>query len=92
MSKPCVIRDDAFYRMWFSCRGDTYRIGYAESEDGVSWERMDERAGIDVSSSGWDSESIEYPCVFDHKGRRFMLYNGNNYGLTGFGLAILDKE
>jgi hypothetical protein len=29
-----------------------------------------------------------YPCVFDHFGTRYMLYNGNGYGATGFGLAI----
>ena len=44
---------------------------------------------IDVSKQGWDSEMIEYPHVFDHKGKRHMLYNGNNYGKTGFGLAVL---
>ena len=78
--------------MWFSCRGRTYRIGYAESADGRSWLRADERAGIGVSESGWDSESIEYPHVFDHGGRRYMLYNGNGYGKTGFGLAVLESD
>jgi hypothetical protein len=34
---------------------------------------------------------IEYPFVFDHKGQRYMLYNGNDYGKTGFGLAILEQ-
>ena len=44
--------------------------------------------GIDVSSSGWDSEMIEYAYVFNHKGRKYMLYNGNNYGYDGIGLAV----
>ena len=35
---------------------------------------------------------IEYPFVFDHKGQRFMLYNGNGYGKTGFGMAVLTNE
>ena len=46
---------------------------------------------IDVSNDGWDSEMICYPYVFDHKGKRYMLYNGNDYGKKGFGLAILIK-
>ena len=75
--------------MWYSHRGGAYRIGYAESEDGKSWERMDNTVGITTSASGWDSEMIEYPYVFDHKGTRYMLYNGNGYGKTGFGLAAL---
>ena len=35
---------------------------------------------------------IEYPHVFDHNGKRHMLYNGNNYGKTGFGLAVLENN
>lgn len=90
ISRPCVIRDQNKWRMWYSCRGKSYRIGYAESEDGRQWQRLDALAGIDVSLSGWDSEMIEYPFVFDHNGQRYMLYNGNGYGKTGFGLAELE--
>ncbi|WP_454764699.1 hypothetical protein [Cupriavidus campinensis] len=90
ISRPSVIRDADKWRMWYSHRGSAYRIGYAESDDGVRWSRHDGEIGIDVSASGWDSEMIEYPFVFDHAGRRYMLYNGNGYGATGFGLAILD--
>jgi len=89
ISRPCVIRDSDHYKMWYSYRGESYRIGYAESADGIHWERKDDEVGIDVSESGWDSEMIEYPFVFDHKGKRYMLYNGNGYGMTGLGLAEL---
>jgi len=89
ISRPCVIRDGNVYRMWYSYRGDSYRIGYAESKDGIHWQRLDALAGIDVSAEGWDSEMVEYPYVFDHQGRRLMLYNGNGYGASGFGLAEL---
>jgi len=76
--------------MWYSYRGSKYRIGYAESKDGISWIRKDSEVGIDVSSSGWDSDMIEYPHVFDHGGQLYMLYNGNGYGKTGIGLAVLE--
>ena len=88
--KPCVLKDGDTYKMWYSHRGLTYRIGYAESKDGVHWDRLDSLAGIDVSPDGWDSEMIEYPFVFDHGGRRYLLYAGNGFGNTGFGVAILD--
>jgi hypothetical protein len=78
--------------MWYSFRGQAYRIGYAESEDGRQWKRLDSHVGIDVSTTGWDSEMIEYPFVFDHKGQRYMLYNGNGFGKTGFGLAVLEQN
>jgi len=92
ISRPSVIRDAEGYKMWYSYRGTSYRIGYAESADGIRWTRKDEQAGIDVSDSGWDAEMIEYPCVFDHEGARYMLYNGNGYGKTGVGLAVWDGE
>ena len=86
-ARPCVIRDADAYRMWYAVRGDRYRIGYAESADGETWTRRDREGGLDASGSGWDGEMVEYPFVFDWRGVRFMLYNGNDYGRTGVGLA-----
>lgn len=91
ISRPSVIHDEGGWKMWYSYRGLAYSIGYAESHDGKRWERLDHKVGIAVSSTGWDSEMIEYPFVFDHKGQRFMLYNGNGYGKTGFGLAVWEQ-
>lgn len=95
LSKPVVLKDNETYRMWYSYRssnkGETYRIGYAESPDGFTWKRADETVDLDVSAEGWDGEMICYPFVFDYKGKRLMLYNGNGYGRTGFGLAELEK-
>ncbi len=88
ISRPCVIKDGDVYRMWYASRGNSYRIGYAESADGLAWRRKDEESGIDVSPSGWDSEMLAYPYVFKHEGDYYMLYNGNGYGKTGIGLAI----
>ena len=91
ISRPCVLKDGPLYRMWFAHRGTGYRIGYAESPDGLTWERGPEPQGIGTSASGWDDEMICYPYVFDHEGRRYMLYNGNSFGRTGFGIAVLEQ-
>ena len=88
ISRPFVIKENSLYKMWYSYRGKSYRIGYAESTDAIHWTRKDDEAGIDVSKDGWDSEMICYPFLFDHNGKRFMIYNGNAYGKTGFGLAV----
>ena len=88
LGRASVIKEKGTYRMWYSYSTKNYRIGYAESKNGKTWKRMDKLAGISVSSSGWDSVSIEYPFVFTEKGKKFMLYNGNNYGMTGFGYAV----
>lgn len=94
-SRPTVVRDSSGLHMWFSFRsgaGETYRIGYAYSDDGAAWELRNDAAGIDVSNDGWDSEMIEYPFVLDHAGERYMFYNGNGYGRTGFGIAVLAHD
>ena len=95
-SRPSLARDaQGGHEMWFSYRsgtGEKYRIGHAVSKDGKAWKLALEEVGIDVSADGWDSEMIEYPFVFDYKGQRYMLYDGNGYGKTGFGLAVLVKN
>jgi hypothetical protein len=86
LSRPCVVRDSDCYRMWFSVRGEYYRLGYAESPDGLVWERDDSRAGIDPTPGEWDSATA-YPAVFDYGGLRYMLYSGEGYGRSGIGYA-----
>jgi hypothetical protein len=90
LARPCVMKEDGIYKMWYAYKGESYRIGYAESRDGFEWMRLDSEAGIDVSSTGWDSQMIEYAYVFNHKQKKIMLYNGNDYGKDGIGLAIAE--
>jgi hypothetical protein len=99
--RACVLKDKDTYKMWYAHRNlqnyredkqNSYRIGYAESEDGMEWIRKDSKVGIDVSDSGWDEEMIEYPFVYDYQGKRYMIYNGNTFGKTGFGYAVLEDE
>ncbi|MDI9407959.1 MAG: glycosylase [Candidatus Pacebacteria bacterium] len=88
------------YHMFFSYRHSVdfrnqakgYRIGYAVSTDLIHWKRSDSRVGITVSDSGWDSEMIAYPHVFALDGQVYMLYQGNGFGIDGFGLARLEGE
>ncbi len=89
IARVSILKEKNIYKMWYPYAIDSYRIGYAESSDGIIWERKDEEVGMDVSVSGWDSEMIEYPFVFQHGNTKLMIYNGNNYGKTGFGYAIL---
>jgi hypothetical protein len=93
-SRPSLVaNDDGDFGMWFSYRsgaGEKYRIGYARSCDRVNWVLDLSQSGIDVSNIGWDSEMIEYPFVFKHNEVQYMLYNGNGYGRTGFGLAAIE--
>jgi hypothetical protein len=98
ISRPSVMIENGIYKMWYSYRAiddyrenklRSYRIGYAESTDGIKWERLDDQAGIDISLQGWDSLMIEYPLVMNHLGEKIMFYNGNGFGASGFGYAQL---
>lgn len=96
---PTVCHHGGRYHMYFCYRqahgfrtdpSAGYRIGYAWSDDMVRWTRDDTAAGIGVSGTGeWDSDMQCYPHVFESDGKLFMLYNGNNFGRFGFGLAQL---
>jgi predicted GH43/DUF377 family glycosyl hydrolase len=99
-ASPDVFFYDGKYNMFFcymvtpDFRFDskkTYRIGYASSGDLINWERNDSMAGIDISDTGWDSEMIAYPHVFELDGNIYMLYLGNQVGKYGFGLAQLKR-
>jgi predicted GH43/DUF377 family glycosyl hydrolase len=95
IGRPWVIKDGDVYKMWYSIRSRAkigYRIGFADSPDGLTWTRKDEEVGIAPSPEGWDSEMICHPCVVDTNGRRYLFYNGNRHGLTGFGYAELEQD
>jgi predicted GH43/DUF377 family glycosyl hydrolase len=91
--RPYVTKVNDLYKMHYSIRRRSvgYRLGYAESQDGIRWTRKDDLLGLDVSEQGWDSEAIMYSAVIEVKGNTYMFYNGNDFGGSGFGLAILDK-
>jgi hypothetical protein len=92
VSRASVLKENGIYKMWYcyAIGAGGYRIGYAESGDGVAFERMDDKVGIDVSEQGWDSEMVCYPHVFVHNGQKIMLYCGNGYGRSGFGYAVME--
>ena len=94
-SRPTILKSDIDdWHMWFSYRGGNgvpYRIGHAASTDGTNWALSLNCNKLDVSPDGWDSQMVEYPFVFTHKGTILMLYNGNGYGQSGFGMAILER-
>ncbi len=68
-----------------------YRIGYAYSDDVSHWTRDDGHVGINVSADDWDSDMQCYPHVFRCDQSIYMLYNGNEFGRYGFGIAVLEQ-
>jgi hypothetical protein len=97
---PTAFNCDGRWHMYFCYRHATdfrsnaaraYRLGYAYSDDLRQWKRDDASAGIDVSADGWDSEMQCYPHVFWCGNQVYMLYNGNAFGRSGFGVARLER-
>jgi hypothetical protein len=95
---PTVITIENRHHMFFCYResfdfrktaGRGYRIGHAWSDDLINWTRDDENLVLDGSIAEWDGEMQCYPHVFESDNKIFMLYNGNEFGRYGFGLAEL---
>lgn len=91
IARPWIVREGAVYRAWFAYgAGRGYRIGYAESLDGIRFVRRDEEIAFRYSGQGFDDEATAHPAVVCCKGRWYMFYNGNGYGRDGIGLAVAE--
>lgn len=95
---PTVLFQGGRHHMLFCYRHATdfrtnptraYRLAHASSSDLVHWER-DNSPVLPVGASGeWDSDMQCYPHLFRMEDTVYLLYNGNEFGRFGFGLARL---
>ena len=95
VARPSVLYENKIYKMWFCYEKKVgrYKIGYAESVDGINWKRNDKKANIYPGKNNEiDSKMIAYPHVIKHKGLKYMFYNGNEYGKDGVCLAVETKN
>lgn len=99
IGKPCVYKSNEIYKMIYSYRNSdgyrkdttkSYRLGYAESKDGLKWKRLDERIDFKSNTNEWEDIMQEYSSTYVHNGIRYLVYNGNGFGESGFGYAILE--
>lgn len=96
---PSVVKVRDKWFMFFSFRDtfgfrehgeNAYRLGLAVSNDLLEWRRLD--VDFEHLRSNWNSEMMCYPNVHVHDGHLYILYNGNKFGRSGFGLAILHED
>ena len=96
LGRPCVIAHPrGGFRMFYSVRRrslEAYRLGYAESMDGRTWNRMDDQLNLDVTPGSFDSDAIMYAAPLTVDGKLYLFYNGNNFGRDGFAVAVLEAE
>lgn len=96
---PTIIKVDNLYHMFFCYRQSFdfranrdrgYKIGHAWSSDLLTWTRGSENPLVHGEPGEWDSDMLCYPHVFECDGKIYLLYNGNEFGRYGFGLAVWD--
>jgi hypothetical protein len=88
-ARPSVIYEDNLYKMWYCYRGsldyrngfDSYQIGYAESQDGISWVRKDNE--INITTNQYNTKMKCYPNVLKTSTDTLLFYNGNSFGEDG---------
>ena len=86
---PTVLFDGSNYHMWYQgYNGSSRRIGYATSEDGVTWTKSESNPVVDLGPSGsWDSSELRSPFVILDGELYRMWYTGSNGSDQRFGYA-----
>jgi hypothetical protein len=97
---PSVVAINGRYHMFFCFRESSdfrtnaarsYRIGHAHSNDLKNWVRDDKTPSLAPSRGEWDSDMQCYPNAFECDEKIYLLYNGNEFGRFGFGIAVLEQ-
>lgn len=96
IGRPCVFKESGKYKMFYSIRNANgyrtdklaaYKIAYSESVDGLSWQRKQFLFQSETAIP-WAQKMQEYASFYSFKGNRFLLFNGDGFGYTGFGYAM----
>jgi len=87
-----VIVRDGVYQMWYAAMPNSatgisnVSVGYAESDDGLSWTRRPEP--VLEPTSGWESSRLNHPSVRFDGARYQMWYTGANVSQAFIGFAV----
>ena len=99
IGRPSVMQRNGIYEMYYSYRSASgyridpskaYRIGYATSKDGINFEKKNQSFEISGKREGWESIMNEYCHLYRYGNKLFLIYNGNGFGESGFGYAVLN--
>ena len=95
---PSVMYHNGCYYMVFCYRNsydfrnnskNSYSLGYAISYDLINWERCDESC-FEGERQEWESDMNCYPNLCMVNDQPYILYNGNGFGKTGFGIMKVE--
>lgn len=99
LTRPWIARTCEGWRLWYCHRRaadfrdgpGAYTIASASSADLQSWEPVG-HDGPSGRTDGWDSSMQAYPALVVVQNRLLMLYNGNDFGASGFGLCATEDH
>lgn len=89
---PCVLFDGTGYKMWYSGMGSKSQIGYAQSPDGVAWEKYNDNPVLKAGQLfQWDQMGVKTPVVLFDGAMYKMWYAGyktNNSSAIGYATSL----
>ena len=77
---PAVIKDGAVYKMWYyGCNADytVCSIGYATSNDGVTWTKLAGDPVLEATPGEWDESGLSWPRVIKNGATYEMWYHSD---------------
>jgi len=91
LNRPAVLKKDGTYHMWYTgqSRGQTSKLGYATSPDGLVWE-VQSPTPVMVSEEPWEKVAIMCPHVeWDEDAKLFKMWYsaGEQYEPNSIGYA-----
>lgn len=94
IARPTVQKINGVYCMWYCYKtfSNEYQIGFAYSKDNLKWKRADNLVRFSGKKEFWENKMRCYPFTFIEKNKIYMIYNGNEYGKTGIGLAYINLD
>jgi hypothetical protein len=88
---PHVVAGSSGYEMWYAGEAATTRmpqIGYAWSDDGVTWTKSPANPVLTGDSGTWEDETVTYPALIkEGSADYYMWYRGGVDAGTALGLA-----
>jgi predicted GH43/DUF377 family glycosyl hydrolase len=76
---PMVIKDDSIYRMWYEGASPRWRLGYAESEDGLNFTKTPLNPVLDLGLPGtWEDNLVDEAAVIKDGSSYKMWYSGHD--------------
>ncbi len=77
---PWVYFDGTVYRMWYTGNDENnFRIGHAESLDGITWTKDTQNPILDLGSGGsWDDFLVGFPSILYDGSTFHMWYTGSD--------------